>query len=102
MKKVLPHTLTTLHFAGTIDEVIEQLKGEVEYYSEEYTNLRIDYDYSYADIGDGYYKHILIGDRLETDEEEALRIKENEETRIRQEEYQREQYEQLKAKFENK
>ena len=104
MKKILPHSLTTLHFSGTIDEVIEKLKSEVEYYSEGHTNLRIDYDYSYGDSyeGESYYKHTLIGDRLETDAEEDLRIKQEEITRLFQEEYQRKQYEQLKVKFENK
>lgn len=101
MKKIISHNITTLHFSGTIDEVIERLKEQVGYYSEKYSNLRIDYDYCYEG-GDSYYRHDLIGDILETDYEENLRMTQEKENTERQEKYQREQYEVLKAKFETK
>lgn len=99
MKKIISHKLTTLHFSGTIDEVIKQLKQEEEYYSEEYTNLRIDNIYDWDSKG-SYYEHILFGDKLETDEEEALRMKQEDENKKWREENDRRQYEALKAKFE--
>jgi len=102
MKKIVSKYLTTLHFSGTIDEVIGELKAEEKYYSQEYTNLRVDCEYSYETTGASYYRYNLIADRLETDEEEAIRIKQEEEATIIREEYQRKQYEELKAKFENK
>lgn len=100
MKKIISRNLTTLHFSGTIDEVIEELKKEGVYYSEQYTNLRIDYSYDHVHE-ECYYKHVLYGDKLETDEEESLRMKQEREYKKSQDEYQRKQYEQLKAKFEN-
>ena len=100
MKKIKTHNLTTLHFSGTIDEVILQLKSEEEYYSDRYTNLKVDYDYDCSGDGESYYRHTLYGDKLETDEEEALRMKQEEEAIKLREEYDRRQYEQLKAKFE--
>jgi hypothetical protein len=99
MKQIKKHNITTLHFSGTIGEVIKKLKSEVKYYSEEYTNLRID-NISNWDSDGCYYKHILFGDKPETDEEEALRIKQEKESTKWREENDRRQYEALKSKFE--
>lgn len=99
MKQMKRHHLTTLHFSGTIDKVIKSLKQEEKYYSENYSNLKIDNEYSYSE-GDSYYRHNLYGDKMETDEEESLRIKKEEESKKSQEEYQRRQYEFLRNKFE--
>jgi hypothetical protein len=98
MKKIKTHTLTTLHFSGTLYEVIDSLTQEFGYYSDEYTNLKLDYDYSCED--GSYYRHTLYGDKLETDEEEALRLKQEVEYNQRQFEFEKRQYEALKAKFE--
>jgi hypothetical protein len=96
MKKQKRHNLTTLSFSGTFDEIVESLKSEFDYYSENYTNLKVDYDSNY----EGGYEFNLYGDRLETDAEEALRIKQEEEYDQRQFEFEKRQYEALKAKFE--
>ena len=99
MKKIKSHALTTLVLSGTIEEVLEQVKAVADHYSKDYTNLRIETDSNY-EYDNTYYIHILFGDRIETDEEEALRIKSKEEQAERNLQYKREQYEKLKAEFE--
>jgi hypothetical protein len=96
MKKIISHELLRLDLDGSIDEAIEMLNSYKARYCD-YHNLRIVVDSAY----EGGYYYDLHGDRLETDLEENYRI--NEEKRIdeRQTEYQRKQYELLKAKFEN-
>ena len=98
MKKLKSHDLTTIRFSGTLDDIIENLKSEFEYYSKNYSNLRVERDYNYDDSS--YCRHTLYGDKLETDKEETIRETQEKEYLKRQEEYQRKQYEELKAKFE--
>jgi hypothetical protein len=80
---------------GTIDEIIERLNFCKEKYSD-YSNLRINEDIVYEG---GYYCE-LMGDRLETEEEEADRLKYEKENDDRRLAYERLQYEELKKKFE--
>lgn len=99
MKKIKSHRITSFFLEGTIDECIEFLENEKQYYSEKYTNLRVQCMYDYGSH-EAYYKYYIYGDKLETDEEEALRIEQEEEYRKTQEERDRRNYEELKAKFE--
>jgi hypothetical protein len=96
MKQIKSHELLRLDLDGTLDEAIEQLQSYKERYSD-YTNLRIVEDCVY----EGGYVYDLLGDRLETDLEENYRINEEKSRDERQTEYERKQYEALKAKFEN-
>lgn len=99
MKQIISHRITSLYLEGTIDDCIKQLKKENQYYSEKYTNLRVQCMYDYGSH-EAYYKYYIYGDKLETDEEEALRIEQEDEYRKTQEERDRKNYEALKAKFE--
>jgi hypothetical protein len=76
---------------GTIDNAIQYLAKIKEKYPD-YKNLRLEVDYE-----DGSTCLILAYDRDETEQEYNRRIS-NEK---RREQYEREQYEKLKAKFEN-
>jgi hypothetical protein len=96
MKKIKSYYLLRLDLDGTLDEAIEMLNSYKERYSD-YTNLRIVEDCVY----EGGYFYDLHGDRLETDQEETNRINAEKIQSERQLEYERKQYEALKAKFEN-
>lgn len=95
MKQIKSHELLRLDLNGTLDEAINQLQSYKERYSD-YTNLRIVEDIVY----EGGYYWDLYGDRLETDLEETNRINAEKSRTERQLEYDRKQYEALKAKFE--
>lgn len=95
MKKIKLHHLKKLQIDGSLDDVIKQLENYKKEYSE-YTNLRIVEDPQY----DGGYYHDLFGDRLETDLEESNRLAAEKERDERNEAYERQQYEKLKAKYE--
>jgi hypothetical protein len=95
MKQIKSHELLRLDLYSTLDEAINQLQSYKERYSE-YTNLRIVEDHVY----EGGYYYDLFGDRLETDLEETNRLNTEKDRNERQTEYERKQYEALKAKFE--
>lgn len=96
MKKIKSHELLRIDIDGSLDDCIKQLQGYTERYSD-YTNLRIIPDYGY----EGGYVLDLYGDRLETDMEESHRLNTERIQSERQLEYERKQYEALKAKFEH-
>lgn len=95
MKIIRSKELLRIDIEGSLDDVIKQLEGYKEKYSE-YTNLRIVDDHTYE--GGCYYD--LFGDKLETDLEESNRLAAEKEREKRRLEYERKQYEILKAKFE--
>jgi|688.fasta_scaffold266811_3 hypothetical protein len=95
MKITKSKELLRLEIEGSLDDVMKQLEGYKEKYSE-YTNLRIVADYVY----EGGYYYDLYGDKLETDLEESNRLAAEKQRNERQFEYERKQYEALKAKFE--
>ena len=95
MKQIKSRDLLRLDLEGTLDEAIEMLNSYKERYSD-YHNLRVVIDYAYEG---GQYLD-LYGDRLETDVEEANRLNAEKSRNDRQTEYERKQYEALKAKFE--
>lgn len=96
MKQIKSHKLLRLDLEGDLDEAIKELQSYKKTYSD-YTNLRIVEDY----VHEGGYYFDLYGDRLETDLEETARINAEKSRTERDLEYERKQYEQLKAKFEN-
>jgi hypothetical protein len=95
MKKIKSKELLRLEIEGSLDDTIKQLEDYKKRYSE-YTNLRIVEESVY----EGGYYYDLYGDKLETDLEESNRIAAEKERDERRLEYERKQYEALKAKFE--
>jgi hypothetical protein len=95
MKIIKSKELLRIDIEGSLDNAIKQLEGYKEKYSE-YTNLRIVEDPVY----DGGYYYYLYGDKLETDLEESNRLAAEKAYNERRLEYERKQYEALKAKFE--
>lgn len=95
MKIIRSKELLRIDIEGSLDDAIKQLEGYKEKYSE-YTNLRIVEDYTYE--GGCYYD--LFGDKIEIDLEESNRLAAEKEREKRRLEYERKQYEILKAKFE--
>ena len=95
MKQLKSYEIDRLSFDDTIDNVIKQLQ-ELKASHSQHQNLRIKEESTY----DGGYYYWLVGDRLETDAEEAHREKSEAEWALRHLENQRLQYEALKAKFE--
>jgi len=95
MKKIKSKELLRLEIEGSLDDTIKQLEDYKKRYSE-YTNLRIVADYVY----EGGYYYDLYGDKLETDLEESNRLAAEKQRNEIQLEYERKQYEALKAKFE--
>lgn len=96
MKKIKSYELLRLDLDGTLDDAIKRLQSYTERYSD-YTNLRIIPDYGY----EGGCVLDLYGDRLETDMEESHRLNTEKIQSERQLEYQRKQFEALKAIFEH-
>jgi len=95
MKKIKSKELLRLEIEGSLDDTIKQLEDYKKRYSE-YTNFRIVEESVY----EGGYYYYLYGDKLETDLEESNRIAAEKERDERRLEYERKQYEALKAKFE--
>jgi hypothetical protein len=95
MKKIKSKELVGLEIEGSLDDTIKQLEDYKKRYSE-YTNLRI----IEQSVCEGGYYYYLYGDKLETDLEESNRIAAEKERDERRLEYERKQYEALKAKFE--
>lgn len=95
MKQKITRELLRLDLEGSIDDAIKQLQSYKAKYSD-YTNLRIVEDCVY----EGGYFYDLHGDRLETDQEQTARLEAKKYDDERQLEYDRKQYEALKAKFE--
>jgi tetratricopeptide (TPR) repeat protein len=94
MKIIKSKELLTIDIEGSLDGAIKQLESYKERYSE-YTNLRIVADYIY----EGGYYYDLYGDKLETDLEESNRLAAEKQRNEIELEYERKQYEALKAKF---
>lgn len=89
---------TNITFDGTIEEVIQQLQDyqtdnpDKVFYIDSYYCSNDDY------YGEGRYRHDLLEERLETDEEERMR----EEKAAKWAEARRSEYERLKKEFEGK
>jgi len=96
MKKIKSIEIDRISIEGTIDEVVKQFQSYKTQYEPNFNNVRITEESTY----EGGYYYYLVGDRLETDEEEAIREKNEAEWTARQEDSLRKQYEALKAKFE--
>jgi hypothetical protein len=85
-----------VEFDSTIDDIISQLQRWKEEYKDQYDSLYIEEESAY----DGGYYHYLVGHRLETDKEEKNRLVCEERWKTERLESDRQQYEKLKAKFE--
>ena len=96
LKEVAVETYLRYLLEGPLDEVIENLQELKEKHSKNFTNLRI--DISIYDDGDCNME--LLGEREETPLEAARRISEEEASAKRQREYDLNQLEILKKKYE--
>jgi hypothetical protein len=95
MKKIISKNIERLDLETNIDNLIRELQDYKVQYSD-YENLRINIESNYEGSDD----HYLRGDRMETDEEEKLRLSREESAERKNTEFLRKQYEALKAKFE--
>jgi hypothetical protein len=95
MKKIKKTELYRPDLEGTLDEVIAHLqKYAVDY--PEYDSIIMEEESAF----EGGYYHNVYGCRPETDAEEKMRELAEENQKIQNQEWQRAQYEKLKAIFE--
>lgn len=95
----------SVYFESGLDELIDTLVHYRDKYKNEYENMRID---SARDCGcyssdcSCSPSYFVVGTRLETDVEEAFRLRKEAAEKARSEENERRQYAALKAKFDSK
>ena len=101
-KKFIRVHITTIEcdLKNKVEKVIEKLKDELDYYKGSYNNVEID---DYWGGGDYYGNNTvkilsLFGERLETDKEFELRIKNEEKYSKEREERDKIEFERLKEK----
>lgn len=88
-------------FDHTPEQFIEQLSGLSGEYKGKYLRLNLSFDRVYGEYGDPDRDYLfLYGVRLETDAEETKREAKELSDQQRRSDYERQQYESLKKKFE--
>ncbi len=110
MKQIRPQFIANLEYdldGLTLEDAISALQQRLVKAKEQYPDFKsfnIDYtsDYNGDYSGEVHSRLCLVGMREETDAEYAKRIATEKDRELRQNEYELQQYKQLKAKFEGK